>query len=144
MPILKKVDRRENRWYCPYCNRHNVRDLTDEHVIPRSVGGTDDTVILVCKPCNDRAGSAVDPLLTSFSMIKALTASRYGHMMSRHERHTSAAVLKDGRKLNGYFYTEMRTPTSWGIAFEPLRHQDDGSIWINAASLKNGCVPPTT
>ena len=37
----------------------------------------------------------------------------------------------------------MRTPTSWGIAFEPLRHQDDGSIWINAASLKNGSVPPT-
>ena len=45
---------------CQYCCRHfHESDLTVDHVIPRSKGGTNewDNVVAACKPCNQKKGS---------------------------------------------------------------------------------------
>jgi len=44
---------------CQYCGRrHNKMDLTIDHVVPRSRGGTDtwDNVVLACVTCNVKKG----------------------------------------------------------------------------------------
>lgn len=49
---------------CPLCLRTFTKealatgDLTDEHIVPESVGGR--MTILTCKPCNNSAGTAID------------------------------------------------------------------------------------
>ena len=42
---------------CAYCRRH-VDRLTQEHLLPRSAGGT--LVIRVCEPCNRARGKRGD------------------------------------------------------------------------------------
>lgn len=43
---------------CQYCGKH-TRDLTLDHVIPRSMGGRDtwDNLVSACRECNHRKGS---------------------------------------------------------------------------------------
>jgi 5-methylcytosine-specific restriction endonuclease McrA len=43
---------------CQYCGKH-TRDLTLDHVIPRSMGGRDtwDNLVSACAQCNHRKGS---------------------------------------------------------------------------------------
>ncbi|MCB1810387.1 MAG: HNH endonuclease, partial [Candidatus Competibacteraceae bacterium] len=51
---------RRDRYLCLYCGqRFSARDLTRDHVVPRSRGGRDDweNVVSACKSCNQRKGN---------------------------------------------------------------------------------------
>ena len=52
----REVFRRDN-YTCQYCGKH-TRDLTLDHVIPRSLGGRDtwDNLVSACARCNHRKG----------------------------------------------------------------------------------------
>jgi hypothetical protein len=115
--------------YCPYCNRSGRAELTDEHVIPRCIGGDERFVIRVCKPCNDTAGHRLDARLCAFTGLRALGWAT-GNVMTRHERHPSTGVLIDGRTLDGYFYWIVEGNDQFRPAFQPKKLQADGTIWI--------------
>ncbi len=57
----RKITRRavfaRDRWTCQYCG-HERGNLTVDHVIPRSKGGTQswDNIVTCCAPCNRRKG----------------------------------------------------------------------------------------
>src|SRR5215203_5956768 len=57
----RKITRRavfaRDRWTCQYCG-HERGNLTVDHVIPRSKGGTStwDNIVTCCAPCNRRKG----------------------------------------------------------------------------------------
>ena len=52
---------RSDNLHCWYCGREvsNPRELTIDHIFPRSKGGTNDTdnIFLVCKSCNSSKGN---------------------------------------------------------------------------------------
>jgi len=60
-PILSNAALfRRDRQICLYCGqRFSIRELTRDHVVPRSRGGTDDweNVVSACLTCNQRKGS---------------------------------------------------------------------------------------
>jgi 5-methylcytosine-specific restriction endonuclease McrA len=57
----RKITRRavfaRDRWTCQYCG-HERGNLTVDHVVPRSKGGTSswDNIVTCCAPCNRRKG----------------------------------------------------------------------------------------
>jgi 5-methylcytosine-specific restriction endonuclease McrA len=53
----KNIIRRDN-FQCQYCGRKHV-ELTIDHIIPKSRGGSDswDNLVAACKSCNNRKGS---------------------------------------------------------------------------------------
>jgi 5-methylcytosine-specific restriction endonuclease McrA len=59
----RKITRRavfaRDRWTCQYCGSHG--NLTVDHVVPRSKGGTSswDNIVASCAPCNRRKGDAL-------------------------------------------------------------------------------------
>lgn len=70
-------------YYCTYHNiYHKATDiLTDEHIIPTSLGGSDELVIPACKHANDQMGSIVDAALIDNPMmaIERLSLNLKGH-----------------------------------------------------------------
>ena len=58
----------ENMGYCIICRRNNV-SLSDEHVIPDSIGGYYH-IHTVCKECNSKLGDNVDVKLLNHTLIK--------------------------------------------------------------------------
>ena len=54
--VREWVKEREQENHCIYCGEE--RDLTIEHILPRSCGGEDipDNVVMVCKSCNSSKG----------------------------------------------------------------------------------------
>lgn len=122
--------------YCPYCNKDDCQVMSDEHIIPKSIGGGDETVIRVCKSCNDVMGGSIDTLLSRHSMLRSV-GMRRGLPMKRQERHPSQAKLKDGRELSGRVYFEPTEPNKMRICFDPDSRQTDGSKWISSKSCKD-------
>jgi 5-methylcytosine-specific restriction endonuclease McrA len=62
-----------DRGKCQYCGRRfNMRDLTYDHVIPRTKGGaaTWDNIVTCCRPCNVRKGGRT-PREAQMSLIRA-------------------------------------------------------------------------
>lgn len=130
--------------YCPYCNQHNCDEMTDEHVIPRSIGGGDETVIRVCKTCNSTIGSKADALLARHSGLRFIAimngkASRGPH---RQERHRSIGTLKDGTRLKGHVHVEWEDEVSVRFVFQPSGIQDDGKVWMTEVQLAGDTGPP--
>lgn len=115
--------------YCPYCNLDNRGDMTDEHVIPKSIGGDQRTIIRVCKPCNDNAGQTVDSLLSSDEWLR-LNALLSGVSATRHSKLESTTTLKDGRRLKGSIYFSL-VELQIVMDFEPSKKQSDGSLWLS-------------
>ncbi len=127
--------------YCPYCNVLRPGQLTAEHIIPQSVGGTDATVIWVCKDCNNRAGSKIDTLLMRHAFLRS-RAVCYGTWIKRQERQPTTATLTDGRTLEGYFHW-MEAPGGLSVGFTPEKQQPDGSVWIGEESVRDASkLPP--
>src|SRR5690348_13782951 len=93
--------------YCPYCNQwHPPENMSEEHIIPRAIGGPDMLTISVCKPCNDRMGRTLDSRLDRHGWLKFAANFYVGVGVSRHQRQRGFAELHDGTKLQGYFSTE--------------------------------------
>jgi 5-methylcytosine-specific restriction endonuclease McrA len=69
----RKITRRavfaRDRWTCQYCG-HERGNLTVDHVVPRSKGGTStwDNIVTCCAPCNRRKG---DRLPKQANMVPA-------------------------------------------------------------------------
>ena len=71
IPVRRKVlvALRDGGWLCAYCgcdladplsaNPLGLPYATEDHVIPRSRGGSDDlgNIVLACLPCNSRKGA---------------------------------------------------------------------------------------
>lgn len=53
---------------CIICHRQGVK-ASDEHIIPKAMGGYMHTW-RVCKQCNSRMGSAIDPLLINHHLVR--------------------------------------------------------------------------
>ncbi len=67
-PLTNQALFRRDRNMCLYCGTHHQdRDLTRDHVVPRSRGGNDswDNLVAACRRCNHRKG---DRLLHERSM----------------------------------------------------------------------------
>lgn len=128
--------------YCPYCNNYNCKEMTVEHVIPKSIGGRDHFLIQVCKDCNSKAGSNIDTLLskhTSFRMMGQLTQTKLLH---KNDRHRSLVILQDGSSLEGYNYYRKVNEQTFKQTFKPIREQQDGSLWVSEHELKDvDCLP---
>jgi len=59
-PLTNQALFRRDRNICLYCGQgHQDRDLTRDHVVPRSRGGSDrwDNVVAACKRCNHHKGN---------------------------------------------------------------------------------------
>jgi hypothetical protein len=114
--------------YCPYCNQDDCEVMSDEHVIPKSIGGDNGTVIRVCKSCNDRAGDKLDPQLGSdgWNGVHALFC---GVPISHRRKLPSTVTLKDGSKLDGIVYYEQ-IDNVIQPEFRPQKYQPDGSKWL--------------
>jgi 5-methylcytosine-specific restriction endonuclease McrA len=71
----RKITRRavfaRDRWTCQYCG-HERGNLTVDHVVPRSKGGTStwENIVTCCAPCNRRKG---DRLPRQANMVPAHT-----------------------------------------------------------------------
>ena len=118
----------KNPHYCPYCNQYDCEVMSDEHVIPESIGGDDRTVIRVCKSCNDRAGNQLDPQLSSdgWNGVHALFSGvPIGHRRSL----PSTVTLKDGSTLDGVVYYEQ-IESVIQPEFRPHKDQPTGSKWL--------------
>src|SRR5687767_9722197 len=79
---------------CPYCAQEKAdSDMTDEHVIPRALGGslrpTNPLMIRVCRRCNSACGRHVDGrFVRSFIVHNFRTAA----MMRHHDPHEPPTV----------------------------------------------------
>jgi hypothetical protein len=78
----------------------------------------------------------VDVWVSRNSWLRAIAFSS-GNLMKRQERHPSIGVLKDGRRLTGYFYWEEARQNHAKVCFEPLTTQPDGSRWVNIKAVKD-------
>ena len=87
---------------CAYCGATGVR-LEQEHLIPRSRGGSDriTNLTIACRPCNERKGNQ--------------TATEFGfpHLMTQ-----ARAPLKDAAVVNSVRYKLYRTLASTGLSVE--------------------------
>jgi hypothetical protein len=87
---------------CAYCGATNMR-LEQEHLIPRSRGGSDriTNLTVACRPCNERKGNQ--------------TAAEYGfpHLMAQ-----ARAPLKDAAAVNSVRWALYRTLASTGLPVE--------------------------
>jgi hypothetical protein len=56
--IFKELLRRY-KFECPKCGNKEIDELTIDHIIPVSKGGSDDVqnLQILCKPCNSRKGN---------------------------------------------------------------------------------------
>ena len=69
-----------DRFRCQYCcKRFQVADLTLDHIIPRSAGGSDDpeNLAAACIPCNQRKG-ARSPDQARMPLLATPSALKYG------------------------------------------------------------------
>ena len=62
------------RGLCMICRKNDV-ELSDEHIIPDSIGGVIHTYH-VCKECNSMLGQEIDPLLTNHKLIELIRFSK--------------------------------------------------------------------
>jgi len=87
---------REDSLICPLCWEETLyEDLTEEHIVPDSVGGN--CLTLTCEPCNNNHGSKLDAHLARYqSIIDAFN----GH-----------GVLKTKLEING---SRVATDLHWG------------------------------
>jgi len=126
--------------YCPYCNSHEVDELTTEHVIPQSIGGDSRTLIEVCRSCNNEVGTRIDSMLSGNEWLR-LNALLLGKTPSRFDRLTSTVTLKDGRILHGSF-SFSRTDAGAILEFHPDRDQPDGTAWLSENAVSDASAPP--
>lgn len=125
------VDRAESdETYCPYCNCCPSGAMADEHVYPKSIGGSSESVIRVCVDCNSRAGHIVDHFIGKHSWLRGLAFSS-GNLMKSQEGHISTGVLKDGKTLTGRVYFAKVGTSEVKVEFKPDKMQADGSKWLN-------------
>src|SRR5687767_11812847 len=72
----------EENYVCPLCGvvftRFALEDggLSLEHVPPKAAGGR--SIILTCRPCNNRAGHTVDAAASSRSKVQQFVESMLG------------------------------------------------------------------
>ena len=127
--------------YCPYCNIATAINLTDEHVIPKSIGGDSRTLIKVCKSCNDTVGRDVDTMLSSdgWMRINGLFA---GGIAKRQDLLETTTTLKDGRKLEGHFFF-IQTDNGILTGFQPKKYQSDGTVWLSEDNVTNSELLPS-
>jgi 5-methylcytosine-specific restriction endonuclease McrA len=105
---------------CVWCGRELWRrDLTVEHVVPRSRGGhtTPDNVLVACRACNKRRGSRpvdayVRDLLREGADVDLAALGRTLGRLSRSERraHRDAAVRQLRRLQAVYGTSGSSTP----------------------------------
>jgi hypothetical protein len=125
--------------YCPYCDkRHAPQQMSDEHVIPASIGGK--LVIRACRACNSRLGERIDPLLTRQILVR-LMAAETGSALSSHDRIRGGVKLKDGRVVEGFLSISFLDRGTFALECDPVKVQADGSQWIHARA-SNPQLPP--
>ncbi|MBK7583802.1 MAG: HNH endonuclease [Myxococcales bacterium] len=65
--------------HCPYCGYDKPDEFTDEHVVPRALGGgvqpTNPFILRICEPCNSACGRWIDgPFVRSWLIHNARAA----------------------------------------------------------------------
>ena len=69
---------RDDSLICPLCwQETRYEDLSHEHVVPGSVGGTCNT--LTCRPCNNEHGSSLDSHLSNASATQSFDVNVRNH-----------------------------------------------------------------
>jgi hypothetical protein len=112
--------------YCPYCNSDKKPAMTDEHIIPQSIGGAEGPRIRVCKDCNDITGGRIDTLILEYPVFRLLLGE-----LGRQEKHETTVTLKDGREIEGYSFWRQVGGKQVTPTFSPKKTQKDGSIWLS-------------
>ncbi len=110
--------------------------MSEEHVIPRSIGGDNRTVIMVCKVCNDTMGHSLDTKLSKDGWFK-LNALLLGKPPTHQDRIKTTTKLKGGRTLEGVQHF-IKKDNGYLPSFIPNRVQSDDSIWVSEDSIKKG------
>ena len=129
--------------YCPYCNRRDCSKLTDEHVIPRSIGGDPRTLIRICSDCNSNVGSKADAMLARHSGLRFLSlGSGFSKSARPQEHHPSIATLYDGTKLTGHVSVDWPSKKQFRLEFHPQGIQTDGLRWMTERQLNGATGPP--
>jgi HNH endonuclease len=116
--------------------------LSEEHILPRSVGGRDDFTIWACQECNSRLGAEVDVLFLRHPLLRT-RAIGHGRLPTRHDRAPVRAHLNDGRVLDGRVNWVIQPDGNAGLEFTPDKLQSDGSVWLHQAVVRfPGELPP--
>lgn len=71
----------EQHGFCWYCARYvRSRDATLDHVIPQSIGGTDDmqNLVMACAPCNNKKDDHLTDRVKTPGRLAALIARGTG------------------------------------------------------------------
>jgi hypothetical protein len=110
-PLTNQALFRRDRNHCLYCGSHHLdRDLTRDHVLPRSRGGSDewDNVVAACRRCNHRKGNRLAhecglellalPYVPNFAEYLALINS--GRILGDQMDFLKAQFGADSRLLN--------------------------------------------
>jgi 5-methylcytosine-specific restriction endonuclease McrA len=95
-----------DRYTCQYCgSTHAARELTLDHVVPRSRGGTADweNLATCCKACNLRKGDRT-PQEADMKLIKRPRATRHHSFL--HYLHVKGSTEEQWRKYLFYEYKE--------------------------------------
>lgn len=121
-------------WKCCWCGCECVAEsncqnsATIEHVVPRSLGGSDDwdNLAMACNKCNHRRGikSVDDMLEITVSVDKSETVASDSKFKNRHEKKRYNRALKKAAFLNenGWAY----------VNGDPL----DKEFWLSTLRLK--------
>lgn len=107
---------------CVYCN--SAKDLTTDHLIPRSRGGDDSSgnVVLACQPCNTSRGEkgVFEWLgLKEKDKLHRLVAGKYlKQLRALHERGNTLEVTKDRITILCKRYGLPKVCERWGTVRE--------------------------
>ncbi|MCB9076639.1 MAG: hypothetical protein H6631_03555 [Anaerolineaceae bacterium] len=115
--------------------------MSDEDVIPQSIGGDKRTIIRTHKSCNENAGKTIDTLIAS-DVWSRLNALYKGVPANRRNKLKGEVTLKDGRKLQGHFFFTQIKLDVFRPDFQPLKQQPDGTKWLSEEAVR-GQSPPS-
>lgn len=109
----RKMNKKTNSWRCAYCGTvlYEKKDVTVDHIIPKSKGGqtTDDNLVICCKSCNGLKSSKSKDryikLLKANSKKKAKSPCMYGKKIrysahNRHGRNMESIARMDGNNIS--------------------------------------------
>ena len=126
--ILKKRKRAKkrrfaaNNKYCPYCN-NTYKEMTDEHIIPQSIGGHHWCLIRVCKKCNSNVGSHIDILLSQHAPFRLMGTLTQKKLLHKDDRHESKVMLNQGGLLKGYSHFRKVDKQKFIPSFNPIEQE---------------------
>ena len=97
-----------DQWTCQYCgNKFKTKDLTFDHVIPRSRGGRTswDNIVAACRPCNTKKGSKMPHEIGMLPITEPRAPNIY--MLQEHGRQFPPNFLHESWNDFLYWDTEL-------------------------------------